>query len=1760
MKRWFQNLSKGKLAVCLIAVCLLVLGGYFGYHRFTVHAGNAKTKQVVNTLAQYRAMSESGNIDPTQEAGDKNNPFLILEIVPYYGQAEIGYLISGCEPIDLYDVDQSVYGGSSDGTRSISTCVFPDEFQRDADGDGAPDEEWSDDWHKETSSVTTHGYYEKVADGNPGDFVIDHYEADTSGMFNYTDDAGVEHPAYRPVFRKAQAGEKGQFIWVSIYTDSASGVQISEGNFNKLYARKENKTTDSPDKTIEYKPGEREYTTRTESEYYCINRAGWTAGKGFAGHHVNMNDFIRTSLNLEDKSQVAIDKLKIAVKTIEPRELKNYPEWIDYADLIYIHQGHSVGAYGDWWKKAEYAEHRSVKDELGESFYKGSGEDEAALITKKFTADNDWGWDIAKKMFCKINQMEEYDGNGTYGFAPMLFSVTALDNLNGISEAIYNKDGKYRNLTNNHLDYTTMEAGGLNYTGGATSCGLYKFMLMNFLMDQVNFHKYFFEINRASTGAPVIDANGNCTPQKSADAQAYWNVDAFLPITEKVNDTNISDDQIERYAISHFGGAYLNYPRPSLHGATFVYNSDTLLSQGFNNASIQKNNDTQEAFDWFLEEYGVDYDSITPAQMVHYLLQYKKHGSNQNDLGTPDKEPMRVLEIEPCNDFFITEEYLIGKYLPPARFEGSIEVDHMTTAEFNGLKRDIIGDYDLIYIGDNIGKFNVNNNDKTKYNDADLDEFIYLHVGDKAGNLRSSGDDISKLKQKELQSYAQGGNALVLADDLAYFPVDDDGEDVTSGKYITTYKKIVDQTSNMHALLNSLKSTRAPKFKKNNVCSLSKLSLNFLAKYCVGYMNEGFSLPTRYETGLTTKEYELLEERYKSMLGVLYKITSTPPTYISDAGMSDDSGETGDVKQKLQGSSLDFSFLIGDQGEDSKYAVRLYLDLDGNGVISDNELVKDTYGNNSGTTYSFSGVQATDKDGNPYVDREGKEILVPREQSFGYDFSGESRLYLNRNRRSGALTWRFVLYNVKSPDSYLSRTGTSWYENPNASPKKGTLHALQIVSDTARGSAADLQTQLTKSSLFATYASNLDDYEISIDTVTLSEFKQQAATAGAGDTAADAADAESSVTDEDYNGYIVSCGSELFTAAGNDDETTAAVNFLTAKAKQGIGIVFTGDVTPDKFDANVKDLMNMSRFTDASFPYGDYNDTAKSPKNTKYSNEAAMEETYAHVMKDGSGSYKVYRNNLWKDISYGSAPAKANAISRNNKGSITVYPYTIDKDVSISGDAAQDFQLNMDNPDLVVWYSLDGADNSLYGISPRDASNNYYLYSVSNVTYDLIDLATVSDPMEMKLFINALVGSIRAMAPQVVVDSGKAVDSSYKDFGKIEDVTKDYFGDSTGSAGVKKADNDAEITVFKGALQPNGGGYQDYEAGAKKVVSGTTPGNTGGGDGDDDDDDATPAPATPTPVPKKDPVILYTSSDANGDWAGNYSTSDASIFDGWSDSAVVVVEYNTENTWSGENEVIGGFFNQSNVRVGDLRNKRQAKAFSLSEIAQMYGVSSASEIPYFRVAGASGGEWQFRLITLGIFEDMAQFNSYKNGGGSGDGGDTGTGEDIVDESDEDALGDHTEITDKKGYVPTTATHRINFTPYTNLTSGVNVNSFKISLISASVDKLGTAKEKTISYMDTIYQKYTDAAGKHIFKYEAEPLTHTFSISQGNFLKDKTQYYFFSDDSYINNTTAYDNDNTRWVRFDISNRRKAGVTYLHLYYEGDVDTTYVFPLD
>ena len=275
-----------------------------------------------------------------------------------------------------------------------------------------------------------------------------------------------------------------------------------------------------------------------------------------------------------------------------------------------------------------------------------------------------------------------------------------------------------------------------------------------------------------------------------------------------------------------------------------------------------------------------------------------------------------------------------------------------------------------------------------------MEGYVYLHVGDKAGDLHSSGNDITEIKKKELKAFAEGGNALILADTLATFQWNSSG-DITKD-YEENYLTAVDPSSQMHKLLKSVKSPNkgVTEFQYANVTSLSQLSSKFLSKNCLRYMNKGFSFPTRVKTGLTSKKYKEMTTAYKDYVGLYSKIVSTPVQYYSDAGVSDEdknaSGTTAPL-QSLAGSTLDFSFMIGDQSDDNKYGLRLYIDLNGDGIISKDELVEDTYANNSGVVYTYRGEDTKDSSGKPYTNKAGEPIQVPAVQNYSYDFSNNSR-------------------------------------------------------------------------------------------------------------------------------------------------------------------------------------------------------------------------------------------------------------------------------------------------------------------------------------------------------------------------------------------------------------------------------------------------------------------------------------------------------------------------------------------------------------------------------------------------------------------------------------------------------------------------------------------------------------------------------------------------------------------------------------------------
>ena len=110
-----------------------------------------------------------------------------------------------------------------------------------------------------------------------------------------------------------------------------------------------------------------------------------------------------------------------------------------------------------------------------------------------------------------------------------------------------------------------------------------------------------------------------------------------------------------------------------------------------------------------------------------------------------------------------------------------------------------------------------------------------------------------------------------------------------------------------------------------------------------------------------------------------------------------------------------------------------------------------------------------------------------------------------------------------------------------------------------------------------------------------------------------------------------------------------------------------------------------------------------------------------------------------------------------------------------------------------------------------------------------------------------------------------------------------------------------------------------------------------------------------------------------------------------------------------------------------------------------------------------------------------------------------------------------------------------------------------------MNKTEGEEDKTHSLIKTVYQDYRDInTGKRFIRRYKAGEDGNFSMTNNNFLKDSTQYYFLYDGRFING--MYAGLKYNYVKFEIENRKKKGTTYLNLFPDAQADNTYVFNLD
>lgn len=210
-----------------------------------------------------------------------------------------------------------------------------------------------------------------------------------------------------------------------------------------------------------------------------------------------------------------------------------------------------------------------------------------------------------------------------------------------------------------------------------------------------------------------------------------------------------------------------------------------------------------------------------------------------------------------------------------------------------------------------------------------------------------------------------------------------------------------------------------------------------------------------------------------------------------------------------------------------------------------------------------------------------------------------------------------------------------------------------------------------------------------------------------------------------------------------NDAQNSTTNYIRYKCGRSYAFfterIIQGDTTKHNSPLGITDM--FASFDSSSHPTNMF-------KYVVMSNEAF---DHANKELDGSGY----------EAKYGTRRA-----SKINQGGLTLYPFAVADELRVSGTHPQMYTLDLDDPEVNVWYTLSPNYQSeaflstgkvdaywsrytsgIFAASPKDGMNSYFLYSKGNVFYtgaghERIVGVFKDNNDERKLFINVIVNSV----------------------------------------------------------------------------------------------------------------------------------------------------------------------------------------------------------------------------------------------------------------------------------------------------------------------------------------------------------------------------------------------------------------------------------
>lgn len=1316
MKKTVKKALSGVL--CVILAVSLYLGSVVSDVQAMCVANNTSPE----TKGTYTAKNEDA------ELGTKENPFTILEIVPDRSLARIGYLIPGCEPINMSSLQKddqtlgtyrSMFCTQNEGTpvanaEEIHELKFADQIPAGAtvrkpwmDVDNimsmAPvDTNWVEQettygmWIFRTSTYTESGYYQYIPEG--------------TGMFDL-EDSGQEGVQPRFIYNKQHTGG---YNWVE--AENVNGIAADY-------------TADQV------------WTTRTENYYYEYREL-----------KITNNDLLISDTFSKNTSEGFVSQ----VITLTPKDLENDENlaFIDSADLIVIIQD-TEGDISRLWN----AHH-------------DDGQEDVDIYNVPTKFDPNRGTDVPWKAVKRIVERQASENP-----AALVLDKTTYDNNPGTE--------------------------------------LSKLGIMLLQYEPSLFIDCYFD---------SIDENGVYTDE-NGNKHSKW-------VCSEYPEQNTFD-----LSLATVKNIYI---RPMVTENVYTYNGQNVFTHGYAEKKYYEDSDNSLAFDYFEELYGERPQMLSSKEFVQFILN-----------GFSYKTTMRILEVEPTNSFiypgddYLDEDdswieyyrallpWMKGDFKELAK-EGKLEIVTMPSWEFIGKIEDLNAEYDMIVFGPKQNKANGSEG----YNDTNMNGLIYSGIGDKvlkdasatrqykemqSGEaLRYSGNDLTEKKLVEVENFLKSGKPVVV--DSVFYEKNAQGISTNQVNKVT-----VDESSYVYQLFaltgteegkNIFVTDRLDKTEMKRLLSREKCEIEFYT----GDGGEGY--PTEYK-------YETKDEG--SYTGV---IKGETVTYVN---------------------SRTFAYQFRINGTKSQtYGVKLYIDRNGDGIYK-GSLKENVLSVSEDEPEEITGLQVTDMYGNP-VDanslKAGVWYRVSKELPANY---------------VGILPWKLEVFDTAN--SMIRDNVVKYSAIKTTAENREKIKVLQmnlvvnLGDDTTQKAnevimATEGYENDANAKKFREYLGAVNDFDVTVEFLTNASWSSMFHITRNWNESEEEFQKRKEQKIEEWKAYLDNYDMLMI---GYKDSAEFTSNEIFQAGfeyfvEQGKSLILSHDLMKDaayaydsdvrklvtNYDDKLRELLSQRRY---------YSSTAKlkgidvpliseltlEDGQKRNGNLGLMDITSLTIQgEDGEliPNYGDNSNNLYlkygpinNQYHYSSGnnnsgahsdrdcylttlqwPELTKYININNNGQITNYPYTLDSVIEIADTHTQYGQLNLDDEDMVVWYSLtdeysknyaDEINNGEYKNNSRlgrgfyssresDIRNSFYIYNVGNITYTGMGHTGTLTNDEVKLFVNTMISAYRAVSdnPYAEVTNAEMVENNKNDvylYVPMDQANFDYDGNNL-QVGVKITD------------------------------------------------------------------------------------------------------------------------------------------------------------------------------------------------------------------------------------------------------------------------------------------------------------------------------------------------------------------------------------